>query len=103
MKKTSALSLIFVCLSHTVLCQIIPLPEHPRPDFERMLWQNLNGKWQFQFDSLDQGLNKKWNESSVSFTHQITVPFPWGSALSGVPDKADIAWYHREITVSPEW
>jgi hypothetical protein len=103
MKKTSALFLIFVCLSHTVLCQIIPLPEHPRPDFERMLWQNLNGKWQFQFDSLDQGLNKKWNESSVSFTHQITVPFPWGSALSGVPDKADIAWYHREITVSPEW
>ena len=31
--------------------QGIPLPEHPRPDFERPAWVNLNGKWQFRFDA----------------------------------------------------
>ena len=88
---------------HRITAQPIPLPEHPRPDFERSLWQNLNGLWQFEFDSLDQGLSKKWNEGNTSFAHQINVPFPWGSRLSGVEDKADIAWYKREITISPEW
>ena len=28
----------------------IPLPEHPRPDFERAEWINLNGHWAFTFD-----------------------------------------------------
>jgi hypothetical protein len=83
--------------------QTIPLPEHPRPDFERTSWRNLNGVWQFEFDSLDQGKTKKWPEGNTAFTHKINVPFPWGSALSGVKDKADIAWYKKEITVSPEW
>jgi hypothetical protein len=27
------------------------------------------------------------------------VPFPWGSKLSGIEDKADISWYARSITV----
>src|SRR5262245_22047398 len=34
----------------------IPLPEHPRPDFERAAWVNLNGAWQFRFDAKDEGL-----------------------------------------------
>ncbi len=25
--------------------QEIPLPEHPRPDFQREQWINLNGNW----------------------------------------------------------
>ena len=29
----------------------IPLPEHPRPDFERTNWLNLNGVWRFRFDA----------------------------------------------------
>ena len=33
----------------------IPLPEHPRPDFTRDDWVNLNGTWQFQFDAADEG------------------------------------------------
>lgn len=28
----------------------IPLPEHPRPDFERSEWINLNGPWAFTFN-----------------------------------------------------
>lgn len=103
MKRFLQLSLIIVCLTHAVIAQQIPLPEHPRPDFERPLWQNLNGQWQFEFDSLDQGLNKKWNEGNVSFSHRITVPFPWGSQLSGVKDESDIAWYKRDIDIPPSW
>ena len=97
------LLLLATILFHRTTAQPIPLPEHPRPDFERSLWQNLNGVWQFEFDSLDQGLSGKWNEGNQPFAKQINVPFPWGSLLSGVKDMADIAWYKREITIPPEW
>lgn len=85
------------------LSQPIPLPEHPRPDFERQHWINLNGSWQFRFDSLNEGLSQNWPEGKTTFPLSINVPFPWGSALSGVADKADIAWYQREITINPDW
>ena len=49
----------------TLSAQTIPLPEHPRPDFERTQWLNLNGVWQFEFDSLDQGVPKNWHEGNV--------------------------------------
>lgn len=102
--RKSFVAILSACfLSVLAYSQSIPLPEHPRPDFERVQWQNLNGSWSFEFDSLDAGLSKQWNTGSVAFTHQILVPFPWGSKLSGVPDKADIAWYSRSITVAPEW
>lgn len=29
----------------------IPLPEHPRPDWERAEWVNLNGEWDFAFEA----------------------------------------------------
>jgi hypothetical protein len=68
----------------------IPLPEHPRPDFERAQWVNLNGYWDFGFhkDSLNQ---------------RILVPFPWGSPLSEVENKGDIAWYRRDILIPKTW
>jgi len=103
MIKTLSFLLISIVAYVSLPAQTIPLPEHPRPDFERTQWQNLNGVWQFQFDSLNQGISKKWNEGNATFAHKITVPFPWGSQLSGVQDKADIAWYKREITISPQW
>lgn len=104
MKNLKTLLTILCILTYlTLAAQQIPLPEHPRPDFERAQWQNLNGQWQFEFDSLDQGINNKWLEGNAAFSHRITVPFPWGSQLSGVKDKADIAWYKREITINPEW
>lgn len=73
--------------------QEIPLPEHPRPDFYRSLWMNLNGSWDFEFDSLDRGLNEAWYASGKVLSKNIVVPFPWGSPLSQVKDEADIAWY----------
>ena len=84
----SVMLLLGACTSQVV--ENIPLPEHPRPDFERPQWENLNGYWNFGFEenNLDQ---------------RILVPFPWGSALSEVEDKGDIAWYSREITIPRSW
>jgi hypothetical protein len=72
-----------------------PLPEHPRPDLMRSQWLNLNGSWDFTFDSTLVIPSK--------FAHKIQVPFPWGSKLSGVKDEADVAWYHRTFQVPAAW
>ena len=82
----------------------IPLPEHPRPDFERAAWANLNGEWQFRFDRENAGLSAGWGTSAqVSFPEKITVPFPWGSKLSGLENLADIGWYRRTVKIPAAW
>lgn len=76
----------------------IPRPEHPRPDFQREAWLNLNGTWEFALrdDVTD-------DPSAVSFDKQIVVPFPWQSRLSGVAAVRDgVGWYRRQITVPAE-
>src|SRR4051812_21745990 len=77
----------------------IPLPEHPRPDFQRAEWVNLNGRWRFAFDRRDEGERLGWPNGTVPDAHRILVPFSWGAPASGVADSADVAWYAREITV----
>ena len=72
----------------------IPLPEHPRPDFCRAEWQNLNGLWDFRFEGRGR---------SQAYDRRILVPFGWGSPLSGVKDEGDTAWYRREIAVPAAW
>ena len=96
-------TILLLCLSAIVFAQQIPLPEHPRPDFERANWINLNGSWDFEFDSLTIGLTKKWQSGIPVFSKKINVPFPWGSPLSGVKDEADFAWYKRKITIPKSW
>ena len=81
----------------------IPLAEHPRPDFQRAAWLNLNGPWEFRFDKSDSGADQNWSRGNAEFPLRITVPFPWGSALSGVKDEAPLAWYARSITVPEAW
>src|SRR5436190_6138407 len=81
----------------------IPLPEHPRPDFQRADWQSLNGPWQFQLDAADAGEVKGWFRTGPPAARTIVVPFPWGSPLSGVPDSADRCWYARTIEVPARW
>ncbi|MCR4920216.1 MAG: glycoside hydrolase family 2 [Bacteroidaceae bacterium] len=80
----------------------IPLPEHPRPDFERATWQNLNGYWSFTFDEAvaQKALAEK---NCALMDRRILVPFPWGSKLSEVPDSGDIAWYGRDIRIPRSW
>ena len=79
------------------------MTEHPRPDLERADWQNLNGQWSFEFDKDNMGVEAEWSNGDKAFGKKITVPFPWGSELSGVDDDADIGWYQREISVSNDW
>ena len=81
----------------------MPLPEHPRPDFERPDWVNLNGRWQFRFDKADAGEKAAWFRTPLASPHSILVPFSWGAPLSGVADSADIGWYQRTITVPERW
>src|SRR5207249_6464670 len=76
-----------------IQAQAIPLPEHPRPDFQRAQWLNLNGRWQFWFEQEDSSRGRR----------EIVVPFSWGAPLSGIPDSGDIGWYSRTITVPAAW
>ena len=101
--KIHFLSLLILLLTVSVLGQNIPLAEHPRPDFQRNEWQNLNGYWEFGFDSLNLGITGEWFDGERSFDKKILVPFPWGSNLSEVKDEADIAWYKRGIKVNKLW
>ncbi len=96
---------LFALLGATLVAQVpsIPLPEHPRPDFERTEWLNLNGRWRFAFDARDEGERAGWVSRDLPGAREILVPFSWGAPLSGVPDSADIAWYARSITVPPAW
>ena len=79
------------------------MAEHPRPDFQRDQWENLNGYWSFEFDSLDIGVSEGWNKGTRAFSKKIMIPFPWGSGLSEVNDEADIGWYQRTISVDKSW
>jgi hypothetical protein len=81
----------------------IPLAEHPRPDFERAEWVNLNGEWQFRFDKEKAGEAANWLAGKADFPARITVPFSWGSKLSGLENEADIGWYQRAIKVPESW
>ena len=85
----------------------IPRPEHPRPQFQREQWLNLNGQWRFTFDEHAIGEQMRWFLPKTAYPKQltITVPFPWESPLSGVtrPDYKGAAWYEREFTVPADW
>ncbi|MCX6345395.1 MAG: beta-galactosidase [Armatimonadetes bacterium] len=77
-----------------------PRKEHPRPDFERKAWQNLNGKWQFAIDTAKCGLEKGW-QTGTDFPREIIVPFCPESKLSGVAetDFLGSVWYRRKFTI----
>jgi hypothetical protein len=78
----------------------IPLPEHPRPDFERAVWQNLNGQWQFKPDSANVGLTENWQNQAEFFDQKILVPFSWASPMSGIKlPKINVGWYSRTFDV----
>ena len=84
----------------------IPLPEYPRPNFERSVWQNLNGSWKFKADSTDVGLSENWQNQAEFFDQEITVPFSWASPASGVKlPNLNVGWYSRTFTIedTDEW
>lgn len=83
---------------------ITPRPEHPRPQFEREGWKNLNGVWTFAFDFGRSGAERGF-PASTGFPDPIVVPFCPESELSGVHyrDFIDALWYHRKIVIPYEW
>ncbi|MDX1314331.1 MAG: hypothetical protein R3356_02415, partial [Eudoraea sp.] len=103
-KLITTISILSLILGFSTLgAQEIPLPEHPRPDFERPQWQNLNGSWNFEFDAEDIGISEEWSTGKKTLRRKINVPFPWGSEFSGQENEADIGWYSREISIDPSW
>jgi beta-galactosidase/beta-glucuronidase len=83
----------------------LPRPEHPRPDFYRSDWLNLNGEWQFEIDAGVSGEDRKIYESSSNLKQKIIVPFCPESKLSGIANKdfMPCVWYKREFTLPTDW
>ncbi len=80
----------------------IPRPEHPRPDFVREDWLNLNGTWAFAFDDEDIGLAEGWQMPGEPLEGQILVPFAYQTKMSGIGPTDDIhpvIWYKRNFVV----
>lgn len=78
--------------------------EHPKPQFMRENWINLNGKWQFEIDNGNSGVSRKLYEPCQQFSMEINVPFCPESKLSGIENKdfMNAVWYKREITLEKE-
>jgi len=71
-----------------------PLPEYPRPQMIRSLWQNLNGLWSYKITAQ--------NEEAIPtiFDGKILVPFAIESALSGLAKtvgKDSVLWYNTQL------
>lgn len=83
----------------------IPRPEHPRPQFVRDRWLNLNGPWRFAFDFGQSGDQAGWHEDPSSFDLTITVPFCPESTLSGIghTDFIPSCWYARTFERPADW
>lgn len=83
----------------------IPRKEHPRPDFMRDTFENLNGQWQFAFDDADEGVKASWYKPGYRLPLSITVPFAYQTKQSGIGPADDIhpiIWYRRTFAVPAE-
>ncbi|MBO4930916.1 MAG: beta-galactosidase, partial [Clostridia bacterium] len=78
--------------------------EHPKPQFERAAWVNLNGEWQFEIDRGNSGVARKLYEDTVTLGGTINVPFCPQSRLSGVDDKDFMTsvWYKKVVELTEE-
>jgi beta-galactosidase/beta-glucuronidase len=81
----------------------VPRPEHPRPTCVRPSWLSLNGRWEFEIDQGDSGLERGLRDRPL--TSGITVPFAPESAASGVhvTDFLEAVWYARTVEIPAEW
>ena len=81
-----------------------PRSEHPRPQFARSAWLNLNGTWEYAFDCGRSGDQRDWHQGFRA-EGRILVPFCPESRLSGVghTDFIDAIWYQRRFTVPSPW
>lgn len=82
----------------------IPRQEHPKPQFERKKWKNLNGEWDFCFDNGKSGQARRLYREFGSYDRKIVVPFCVESELSGIGCKDFIngVWYKRSFSLSAD-
>ena len=85
--------------------QNIPRPEYPQPQFQRELWMNLNGPWEFEFDDANSGMEQNWAGGERKFSKKITVPFAFETKKSGIGDTSfhPWVWYRRSVTLPAAW
>ncbi|MBQ9083972.1 MAG: beta-galactosidase [Clostridia bacterium] len=78
--------------------------EHPKPQFMRANWVNLNGEWQFEIDQANSGRARKLYAPDAAYSRQIQVPFCPESKLSGVQftDFMNSVWYKRTVTLTED-
>ena len=83
---------------------MIPRSEHPNPQFMRADWVNLNGEWEFEFDSGVSGIARRLYEKE-HLAQKITVPFCPESVLSGIgnTDFLNCVWYRRDLVIPDAW
>lgn len=74
--------------------------EHPRPQFKRKEWLNLNGEWDFTFDDANRGEKEKWYMES-RFGKRIIVPFTYETKASGIGEEKfhPNIWYRRSFQI----
>jgi beta-galactosidase/beta-glucuronidase len=97
--------LSLILLTAAVFAQEIPRPEYPQPQFQREMWLNLNGKWEFEFDDANAGLAQKWAGGGHKFSRTITVPFAFETKMSGIGDTSfhPWIWYRRSVDLPASW
>ena len=83
---------------------MIPRSEHPKPQFMRDSWLNLNGTWAFEIDQSRSGEYRNLHAADAQLSGEILVPFCPESKLSGVGHKDFIngVWYQKKVTLTEE-
>lgn len=78
--------------------------EHPKPQFERKNWLNLNGEWSFEIDNAKCGCGKGYFNKDYKLDSFITIPFAPESVLSGVhnTDYMNAVWYKKKINIKEQ-
>ena len=78
--------------------------EHPKPQFMRENWLNLNGEWQFEIDNSNSGVERKLYCDEKEFSSKINVPFCPESKLSSIEnvDFMNSVWYKRCFEIDAE-
>jgi len=81
----------------------MPRSEYPRPQFVRADWLCLNGRWQFEIDVGNSGLERGLRDRELSGS--IVVPFCPESKLSevGNTDFLNAVWYRRGVQIPKKW
>ena len=81
---------------------MIPRGEHPKPQFMRDTWLNLNGSWAFEIDQSRSGEYRGLAKADATLNSQIIVPFCPESELSGVgyKDFMNGVWYQKKVTLT---